>query len=70
VDDKHVKILTKYVALQGKILKGREPIKGKDSCTVLDNLGFVKDKTYWGRYFQGGVRCLNDADCKAILSKL
>ena len=31
VDDKHVKILSKYVALQGEILKGREPIKGKDS---------------------------------------
>jgi len=30
-DDKHVKILSKYMTLQGEILKGREPIKGKDS---------------------------------------
>ncbi len=31
LDDKHIKVLGKFATLQGELLKGRVPIKGKDS---------------------------------------
>jgi hypothetical protein len=39
-------------------------------ASVLNNLEFIKDKTFWGRYFQGGVRSLSDSDYSAILSEV
>lgn len=38
--------------------------------SVLDNLEFIRDKTFWGRYFQGGVRSLSESDYNVIISKI
>lgn len=36
---------------------------------VLKDLEFIRDKTFWGRYFQGGVRSLSESDYNIIISK-
>ena len=44
----------------------KKPVK---VSKVINNLEFISDKTFWGRYFQGGVRSINDSDFEVILSK-
>lgn len=36
---------------------------------VLKDLDFIRDKQYWGRYFQGGVRRLSETDYETIVAK-
>lgn len=38
--------------------------------TILDELQFIKNKSNWGMYFQGGVTSLPPEDYKVILSKV
>ncbi len=45
----------------------KKPIK---ITSLLDSLEFIKDKTNWGCYLQGGVRPISDSDYMTILSKI
>lgn len=44
----------------------KKPIK---VASVLNNLKFIKNKTLWGCYFQGGVKPLTESDYSTILFK-
>jgi len=43
--------------------------KPVELANVLNDLDFISDKLYWGRYFQGGVRSLSEKDYSTIVSK-
>jgi len=44
--------------------------KSKSVDSLIENLDFIKDKRFWGRFFQGGVIKMSKKDFTTITRKL
>ena len=56
----------RYFVLVGNVRRWGKPVSIKK---MVNNLSFIIHKRYWGLYFQGGIRKIQERDYNAITQK-